>query len=72
MCYLVTYSRNRIRFESLTTRLGDCKPTLFLIDNNFIYRALSASQLCRKFMFTYCYMTHYMKGNIGKGIIGAL
>ncbi len=29
----------------------------FLIDNNFIYRALSASQLRRKFMFTYCYMT---------------
>ncbi len=26
MCYFVTYSRNRIRFESLTTRLGDCEP----------------------------------------------
>ncbi len=46
MCYFVTYSRNRIRFEFLMTRLGDCEPTLFLIDNNFIYHALSASQLC--------------------------
>ncbi len=36
--------RNRIRFEFLTTRLGDCEQTLFLIDNNFIYRALSALQ----------------------------
>ncbi len=43
----------------------------FLIDNNFIYRVLSASQLCRKFVFTCCYMTHCMKGNIRKGI-GAL
>ncbi len=31
----------------LTTRLGDCEPDSFLTDNNFIYRALSASQLCR-------------------------
>ncbi len=45
MCYFVTYSRNRIRFEFLTTRLGDCELNLFLIDNNFTYRALSASQL---------------------------
>ncbi len=44
----------------------------FLIDNNFIYRALSASQLCRKFVFTYCYMRHCMKGDIRKGIIEAL
>ncbi len=29
MCYFVTYSRNRIRLEFLTTRLGDCEPTLF-------------------------------------------
>ncbi len=37
MSYFVTHSRNRIRFELQTTRLGDCKPTLFfLIDNNFI------------------------------------
>ncbi len=43
-------------------------PCFFLIDDNFIYRALPASQLCRKFMFTYCYMTH----NIKKGIMGAL
>ncbi len=71
MCYFVTYSYNRIRFEFLTNRLGDSEQTFFLIDN-FIYRALSASQLCREFMFTYSYMTHCMKGNIRKGIIGAL
>ncbi len=48
MCYFVTYSYNRIRFEFLTNRLGDSEQTFFfLIDNNFIYRALSASQLCR-------------------------
>ncbi len=29
MCYFVTYSRNRIRFEFLTTRLGDCELNLF-------------------------------------------
>ncbi len=46
MCYFVTYSRNRIRFKFLTTRSGDLVPTLFfLIDNIFICRALSASQL---------------------------
>ncbi len=71
MCYFVTYSRN-IRFEFLTTRLGDYELTFFFIDNSFICRALSASQLCRAFMFTYCYMTPCMKGNIRKGIIEAL
>ncbi len=57
--------RNRIRFKFLTTRLGVCEPTLFFFID-FIYRALSASQRCKKFMFTYCYMTHCMKGNIQK------
>ncbi len=73
MCYFMMYSCNRIKF--LTTRLDDCEATLmvfYLIDNNFIYRTLSASQLCRKFMFTYWYVTHFMKGDIRKGIIGAL
>ncbi len=37
MCYFVTYSCNRIRFN-------------FFIDNSFIYLALSTSQLCRKFV----------------------
>ncbi len=55
--HFVTYSRNRIRFEFLMTRLGDWK-LFFLIDNNFIYHALSASQICRTFMFTYSNMTH--------------
>ncbi len=32
--------------------------------------ALLTSQLCRKFVFTHCYMTYCMKGNIQKGIIG--
>ncbi len=67
MCYFMTYSPNRIRFKFLTTRSGDWEPTLFFyIDNNFIYRALSASKLCRKIVFTYFYMTHCMKGNILK------
>ncbi len=44
MFYFMTYSHNR--FEFLTIRSGDYEPTLFLIDNIFIYHALSASQLC--------------------------
>ncbi len=43
MCYFVTYSHNRIRFKFLTTHLGDWEPTIFLIDNSFIYRALSVT-----------------------------
>ncbi len=67
MSNFMTYSLNRIRFKFLTTRLGGYSQLFFFIDNIFIYRALSASQLCWKFMFTYCYMTHCLKGNIRKG-----
>ncbi len=48
MFYILEYL-NRIRLKFRTTRSSDCD---FLIDNNFIYRALSASQLGRKFVFT--------------------
>ncbi len=52
MCYFVTYSRNKIRFKLLTIRSRDWEPMLFFIENNFIYRALLASQLCRKGRFS--------------------
>ncbi len=61
-----------VGFELITTRLGCIESILYFGRYKCIYHALSDLQLCRSFTFTYSYITHCMKGNIGNGIIGAL
>ncbi len=66
--YFVTYSRNRKRFEFLTTRLGDCKPTLF-------WQTITLFIVhCRLHNFADSLCSHtatwHMKGDIRKGIMG--
>ncbi len=64
-------------YESFTFEISYKKkwtysPFYFIFRCTCIYRALSDLQLCRSFTFTYSYITHCMKGNIGNGIIAAL
>ncbi len=72
MCYFVKYSRNRIRFEFLSTRLGDCEPTLFLIDITLYIMRFQLHNFAESLCSHTATWHHCMKGNIPKGIIGAL